>query len=386
MFFITREIDVADLYTETTNKNWFQNIADSFLGIIFGIILFLASFYVLWWNEGRLNPAKIAQQSTPISATTIDPKNNDKFVSVSAPIESSETLGDEWLKPGHFIVLIRNSKMYAWVEKKAETTQKELGGGSTTTTTYSYEKKWTEYPEATSSFKHPEGHENPVMQIKQTKTACKAAKLGAYNVSPSYIPSNSQALIQVPLTPKNTTLKKDEFLSQNYIFKGKGNIEAPELGDIQISYYALEQGSKMTAFGLLQDDKIVPHAYQDEEVFCQIRAGNRNEAIASMSSEFKFTLWVLRGIGFLMMAFGLLLFFGPIFAILDIVPFLGSISKSLFFVFSLLISFVLSTATILISMVLHNIWALMLTILALIVLFLYLFTKRRRKSLTTTAN
>ena len=44
---------MVDNYTETTRISYGQNIRDSFVGVLFGIILFFASFILLWLNEGN---------------------------------------------------------------------------------------------------------------------------------------------------------------------------------------------------------------------------------------------------------------------------------------------------------------------------------------------
>lgn len=39
-------------YTETTTQSWGSRLGDSLKGIIVGIILFIVSFPLLFWNEG----------------------------------------------------------------------------------------------------------------------------------------------------------------------------------------------------------------------------------------------------------------------------------------------------------------------------------------------
>ncbi|WP_339136467.1 MAG: hypothetical protein WGN25_01115 [Candidatus Electrothrix sp. GW3-4] len=42
-----------DSYTEVTNQSWFSRIGGAIKGIIFGFILFIIAFPLLFWNEGR---------------------------------------------------------------------------------------------------------------------------------------------------------------------------------------------------------------------------------------------------------------------------------------------------------------------------------------------
>ena len=44
---------MADRYTEVTRTGWGKRIGQSLSGALIGGLLFLASFVLLWWNEGR---------------------------------------------------------------------------------------------------------------------------------------------------------------------------------------------------------------------------------------------------------------------------------------------------------------------------------------------
>jgi len=105
-------------YTEVTKVSWGKRIEKSFKGIILGIILFIASFFILWFNEGRVDFSKIAKLSVPVEANFVDEKAEGKFISVTGKLESNQTIGDpRFLKPGPYIKLVREVEMYAWVEK-----------------------------------------------------------------------------------------------------------------------------------------------------------------------------------------------------------------------------------------------------------------------------
>ncbi len=385
---------MADRYTEITHKGWLQNISESFMGALFGFVLFCLSFLVLWWNEGRVNPASIAKQSIPLAIERVEQAHSGQFVSVSGPIESTELLGDEWLKPAPYILLMRRSEMYAWTEHKHTETRKEVGGGTTEITTYSYEKKWTEHPSQSAHFKHSVGHENPTQAIKGARLGVKSARIGAYVVDPSYITLpgifnhdalGSQGLTLVPLTSEKLMPNTSARIAKDYLFRGTGSVDSPVVGDIRIRYYAIEQKRLMTAFGKLDAGRIVPYAYAAEHVFCQIRLGNRDEAIVHMASEFTTERWILRGIGFGMMTIGILLLSGPIHAILGVLPLLSEISSALFFVISLVIAFGLSSITILLSMIFHNIWLLLMVVIVFSAFIFYGYYKRKRKHLMTTS-
>ncbi|MDD1611461.1 MAG: hypothetical protein LUO95_13035, partial [Methylococcaceae bacterium] len=74
-----------DSYTEVTSESWFSRIGDSIKGILFGFILFVIAFPLLWWNEGhsveRYNSLKEGQGlviSAPVDS--VNAANNGKLV------------------------------------------------------------------------------------------------------------------------------------------------------------------------------------------------------------------------------------------------------------------------------------------------------------------
>jgi hypothetical protein len=47
------ETFTEDTFTEVTNESWLGRIGGAFTGIVIGLVLFIAAFPVLFWNEGR---------------------------------------------------------------------------------------------------------------------------------------------------------------------------------------------------------------------------------------------------------------------------------------------------------------------------------------------
>ena len=44
---------MADRFTEVTRTGWGKRIGQSLSGALIGGLMFLGSFALLWWNEGR---------------------------------------------------------------------------------------------------------------------------------------------------------------------------------------------------------------------------------------------------------------------------------------------------------------------------------------------
>jgi len=168
-------------------------------------------------------------------------------------------------------------------------------------------------------------------------------------------------------------------VDEKYLFRGSGSLSQPEVGDVRISFTALAPGGKVTLFGQLDGGAV--RAYKDKETsLFRAVPGPREEAIQTLATEHKTIGWVLRVVGFLMMWFGLILFFGPINTLLDIIPFLGSAGRFLVSVVMFPIAFVLSVVTILLSIIAHSPILLTLVFVGMGVGGYFLYQKKKRKA------
>ncbi|MDP9309331.1 MAG: hypothetical protein M3R24_00290, partial [Chloroflexota bacterium] len=111
---------MTDHYSTVTRTGCLGNIMNSLVGALVGLGLFLGSFALLWYNEGRVNLAIIVQDSVPISATAAQPALEGKLVAATGTLASKETLGDTFLHPGDYLMLQRVVEMYAWEDTAGE--------------------------------------------------------------------------------------------------------------------------------------------------------------------------------------------------------------------------------------------------------------------------
>ncbi|MFH1389849.1 MAG: TMEM43 family protein [Candidatus Margulisiibacteriota bacterium] len=314
---------MADQFAEVTSKNWGRNLLDSFVGVGLGIILFLASFWVLWTNEGSVDLSKVVKTSLPVAAVKVDPANNGKFVSLTGTLTTTEKVGDPgYLSAGYYLQLARKVEMFAWVENKSSKTEDKLGGGSETKTTYAYEKKWTASPGDSTRFKYPEGHQNPPLTLNSDKLTVRSARIGAYNLDPGEmkLPDGKELRLLPEMLLRGYLLGNTQFI-------GQGSTADPRIGDIRLSYTIIPSNINVTVFGQIEGASLVPYVYDGERTIFRAIAGSREQAMAKMKGEHKAALWAVRLIGFLMMWFGLFLFFGPLNTLLKVVPFLGTAGR-----------------------------------------------------------
>lgn len=371
-------------FTTTTTTGYGTRIGKSFGSAIAGILMFFGAFGLLYWNEGRTDLSSIAKSAIelPAGAVSTDAAVQGKLVSASGVVTSTETLGDDlYLKPGNYLAVDRKAEMYAWVETKSEKSQTNVGGSETTQTTYDYAMDWTSSPQPSSEFQYPADHENPDVAVESNSFVVESLTVGSYTVTGDVdLPSTSA----LPLKKELVSLSGGAKLSGDYVFLGTGTVTSPKLGDTRVSYSVLDSGFDGTVFGKLTNSKISKSVDADGNELYRVFAGSRDEAIATLHSEFVTMGWVLRVVGFLMMWLGLAAVLGPLATLLDILPFLGSTTRFLVLVITFPVALILSAITIIVSMILHSLIAVII-VLALVIAGLILLAKISRKKAIATA-
>ena len=351
-----------DRYVEVEETGLGQRITNSFVGILLGIALFFGSFVVLYWNEGRIDFSQVAKQAIEISPTAANDSAKGKLVTTTGEIVSDEVLGDDlFLKPGEYIALNRITEMFAWYETKDTRTEKKAGGSEKKITTYSYSKKWQNKPKDSSEFKKSAKHHNPDKAIADFSARVERASIGIYDLNMDEL--SFFKLQEIQLNPEILTLKDEVSLAGNYLFKGNSTIDNPQVGDLRIKYLAIPNNAKVTIFGkLLANNKIDAYFHEGKHKFYQMFLGSKEEAIHALKARHKILTWSFRLLGLGMMWMSLTLFIEPLGVVLDVVPFLGNFTRGIVGASAFIIAFCLSTITILISMLLHNLIALAIAI------------------------
>jgi hypothetical protein len=372
-------------YQEVRHVSWLEKLGSSCLGAILGVLLFFGSFVLLVWNEGKLNLATVAQSAVDISSVANAPAAQGKLVSVSDRVTATTPLGDDqFLLPGNYVAIDRTVEMYAWDEQQKTERRKELGGSEKEITTYTYESRWRNSPEDSSTFKYSQNHRNPPKTIPDQLFKVSEARVGSYRLEMDRfervnnrrsscegtgttlewghggilsLPSNGA----VNLNTQNSRIRGGAQRLERYIFQGSGTPQTPNIGDLRICYSGLPVNTPVTVFGQLDQTQISPYVYRQTPIY-RLLPGSREEAIATLTQEHTLWTWIFRAGGFLMMWFGLMLVGSPLSAFVDVLPWVGSIAEQLTLVSSFVTAFVLSTVTILAAMLFHHPVALALAI------------------------
>ncbi len=335
-------------FTETKHTSYGGRIKNSIVGCIIGILLFLASFVVLWKNEE--NGARLANQekyieknAIEVNADTPDRENDEKLISISGKLLTDATLSDENLMVRNALVLKRDVEMYQWVEHKHTETHDKLGGGEVKRTTYTYDTQWRSNHVDSSDFKHPQGHQNPDFPITSLRLNAQNSILGGFygsELQTSHI-KKFQPITNLPQS------NMYEFIDGKYYSKG-ASVSSPKVGDIRISYFWTPSGSEISIFGHQNENNTISeHPTQYGDIYWQEDGiSNKAAMLKNLKSHNSFVTNIFRFVGWLIMFIGLLLLLGPLSAIAKVLPFLGDITGFLAGVVALLISVILSLITI----------------------------------------
>jgi hypothetical protein len=338
-----------DSFSEVTSESWFGRLGGAIKGVFFGLILLVISFPLLWWNEGRaVRTAKGLREAggavVSVTADKVDPANDKKLVHMTALATTDETLHDsEFAVSVPAVKLHRKVEMYQWQQKESSQTRKKLGGGSETTKTYSYEKTWAGEPIDSSRFHPAEGqsetHVNPAaMRFPERKEEAKLVKLGAFALSPglvaefnSYeaVPIDQKVLDKLPGDASTQArLEQNTIYLSNDPKRAAPEVNKPEIGDLRITFEAVKPATvSILARQAGGTFEAWPPAAGSAIERLTVGTASAENMIGQMEKENTILTWILRAVGFLLMALGIGMVFSPLAVLADVLPFLGDLLR-----------------------------------------------------------
>ena len=328
--------NMADSFTEVTTQSWFSRIGGAFKGIIGGIVLFLVSFPLLWWNEGRavqtyrsLQEGRGAVVSVPSSPP--DPANDQKLVHTSGLATTDETLRDPLLGvSAQAIRLERKAETFQWAEEQKSETRKKVGGSEETVTTYNYEKKWSEKRVESESFRDPAGHVNPpVLRVESGSWQASNVRVGGFQLSDRLISkiarAERMAAAQEAIDRLSEELRPEARLFDHGIYIGAdpGN---PQVGDVRVTFNKVPPAD-VSVIAQQTGSRLGPFQTRAGDSLEMLEAGILPaDAMFASADRANTTLtWGLRALAFLLMMMGVGLALRPLRVLADVVPIAGTI-------------------------------------------------------------
>lgn len=315
-----------------TNRSWFSRLGDSFRGVLFGILLFVIAFPVLFINEGRaVRTARALTEGAgaviSVPADRVDPANEGALVHVQGIATTGETLQDAQFGVAiNALHLERQVEMYQWQESSSTRTESQVGGSERTETTYSYNTVWSSSLIDSANFQEQAGRQNPtsIPFAAQSATAV-AVSLGAFQLPPNLV-EDIDDYQPLPADNLPTNLPTNAQHHQGNIYIGD-NPQSPQVGDVRVTFrYVPPQAVSLVA--QQRGDSFQPYTTSNGRTISMLNTGNYTAVEmfdAAQASNTALT-WGLRLLGLLLMFGGVSLILKPIAVFADFIPFLGSLT------------------------------------------------------------
>ncbi|MEW6282833.1 MAG: TMEM43 family protein [Candidatus Eremiobacterota bacterium] len=320
--------------TEVTSKGWFQRLGEAIGGVLFGLILFLVAFPLLWWNEGNsVRRAQVLSQGrgavVSIQSDKVDSANEGKLVHLTGEATSEGTLTDEELgvSAPHALQLRRKVEMYQWKQNEEKETRKKLGGGEETVTKYTYEKVWSDEVIPSGDFKEASSHQNPSeMPFQAEDLVAQDATVGAFQLGELTSQVDNWSSLSVQLTSEAEEAGLTEY--QNGFYGGE-KPGSPQIGDVRINYSEVKPGpvsvlAQQTGQGFSQYQ---PKGSSSAIFDARVGTKTADEMFTALEQENAILTWILRVVGFFCMFIGLALILRPISVMADVVPLFGDLAE-----------------------------------------------------------
>lgn len=359
--------------TVTSYTSWWDRLMESIKSVAIGFILFIVAFPLLFWNEGRaVKTAKSLAEGkglvVSVAADKIDPANQGKLVHVSGAVKTDETLKDEEFGiEEKAIFLVRAVEMFQYDEEKKTERKKKLGGGEETKTTYEYPTKWSNRKIDSTQF-YDKSKVNPSLwPVSEASFAAKQVTLGAFVLTATQLGSIRSQMDMSnsdrPQTIGTETLKKAKLpetiakravIADNYIFvpteKSSSPQTNPTVGDVRISFKAYRP-STVSVIAKQVGDSFEPYVTSNGQSLQLLDLGSKSAELMFQEAEEanKILTWILRLVGFVIMAIGVAMVFSPLVVLADVLPILGDILQAGSIIFAIIVALPLTLITIAIA-------------------------------------
>ena len=384
----------GDSFSEVSNSSWFSRLFNSIKQMLFGMVLFVIAFPLLFWNEGRAvhreqDLAEGTSMAQVVSPASVDPEYEGQLVYTTGEATSADTLADDLFQISveHALKLHRTVEMYQWKERKEEKTERQTGGSERKITTYNDDKGWYDETIHSPSFRHPEGHENPPHKpIDNRSIEASHVVLGAFTL-PADLVGQINNYEPRPIAEDDRMKLNSELQGKYRVIDGRfyfgHSPENPTVGDARISFSVVNP-TVVSLVAKQQQSSFTTYATHGNRTLYELKIGNfsKDEFFHQLSQENTLMLWILRLVGWIVMYLGLAMVMNPIKVLADVVPLIGSIAQLGIGIFAGLITIALSLVTIAIGWIFYRpILAAVLIIVAIALLGFvgFLVRKSRRR-------
>ena len=344
-----------------------NNKGGSFLAFPF---LLIGGIILLWWNEGNYvkvaSAIKEAQSDyVQVKDAKVDSANEGKVIATNGKLVVNEDAKDEAFKINvNSALLSRKVEMYQWDENCDEDNN------------CSYSKKWDDTAINSSSFK--EGHTNPSMPYDSEIFYSNSVSMGDFSLTKDnlqYLSAN-----------KEYTLKQEDAINNsmtivdNYLFKGKGTLSNPEVGDLRIKFNYLE-ATDVSAVGVQSGSNITGFVGKSGKTVMYTIEGihTGEELFQKLEDNNKMMTWLLRLVGCILLISAIACIFTPLTKLANYVPILGGLVGTAAGLVSIVVGLALSIIIIAVAWVAYRPVASIIAIVVAVGLVVLLITRGKKK-------
>lgn len=345
-----------DQFRSVTNVGIGSRLVESIKGVLVGILFFLGSFPLLFWNEGRaVRRAKDLEEGrgavVAVAAETVDPAMNGKIVHFSGAATPGGPVSDPFGPSATGALQLRRVvEMYQWTEDRDTRRRKRAGGGERRTTHYTYETEWRTDAVDSQRFEHTSGHVNPPMPFQGEAFTAPNVTVGARTLPPALV-RQAEGFQPHPVTPADAAglqrFGRPVQATGEWLYLG-ANPGSPQVGDVRVKW-ELAPAGPVSVLAAQQGDSVGEWTTPDGrglEANLERGVVSADQMFGHLEESNAILTWVLRFVGWLLGFFGVMLVLRPLVTVADVVPFIGSIVGAGSFLAALVISLPLAAITI----------------------------------------
>ncbi len=216
------------------------------LGAGLGVFTVLCGLSLMWVGavrdvDNRQVISEAARLAVEIDADHPDASKNGRMVIAAGKLSASSKLGDQFLKPGDYVVLQRHVEMLQWVERFEPGSDKP-----------EYRLEWAPRQVDFFRFQEPQGHENPLLTVKPEKLVASGPRFSGFDgaqITAAITPSD-----MLELTPENLAQPGQEVAGNKIIVRRDPTSKVFLLGDMRIGYKVTRPGD-YTVMAVQSDER-----------------------------------------------------------------------------------------------------------------------------------
>lgn len=273
---------------------------------VFGFLICLGAVALLYWNENRFvstseGLAEGVAEVISVSAESADPGNDGKLVHLQGTaLAAGESVKDPELMlrfPGK-LKIKRTAEMYQWKGSKK---------GKGDNASYEYTKVWEK--SRINSGKYSAEHQNPPFVLTQKEMTAAEITVGAFSLGnklADQIKVQDKMLLEEScLDELHPSLREKTVLYNGGLYISgheKPDPLHPEIGDLQLAYYAAGPG-EISLIARQEGKRLIPFKSRSGVSIALLAPGNisASQMFAGESQKNTALTWFLRIFGSLLM-------------------------------------------------------------------------------------